>query len=205
MRPCSSFANISALERRQLEDEVRHGRTAIRALMILLSAAGYPAVSIAELVGYDPRTVRRWIERFVVEGVDGLPDRSRTGRPGSTARVAGRLSTLLAQPKEAWTVPRLARALRWSASSSTLRRRLRGLAQWRRPRLVAKGDSETPLRWAAVRRALRQLPAHAVVVAEDECHLDLLPWVWATWILRGQRQLVMTPRAEPVPLPLRGR
>jgi transposase len=133
MRPCSSFANISALERRQLEDEVRHGRTAIRALMILLSAAGYPAVSIAELVGYDPRTVRRWIERFVVEGVDGLPDRSRTGRPGSTARVAGRLSTLLAQPKEAWTVPRLARALRWSASSSTLRRRLRGLAQWRRP------------------------------------------------------------------------
>ncbi len=135
MRPCSSFAKISALEGRQLEDEVRQGRTAIRALMILLSATGYPAVSIAELVAYDPRTGRRWIERFVVEGVDGRPDRSRTGRPGSTARVAGRLSTLLAQPK-AWTVPRLARALRWSASSSTLRRRLRGwpngvvLATW---------------------------------------------------------------------------
>jgi DNA-binding XRE family transcriptional regulator len=31
MRPCSSFANISALERRQLEDEVRQERTAIRA------------------------------------------------------------------------------------------------------------------------------------------------------------------------------
>jgi hypothetical protein len=92
MRPCPSFANISALERRQLEDEVRQGRTAIRALMILLSATGYPAVSIAELVAYDPRTGRRWIERFVVEGVDGLPDRSRTGRPCSTARVAGRLS-----------------------------------------------------------------------------------------------------------------
>lgn len=71
--------------------------------------------------------------------------------------------------------------------------------------LVAKGDPEAPLRWAAVRRALRQLPAQAVVLAEDECHLDLLPWVRATWILRGQRQLVMTPRAEPAPLPLRGR
>ena len=68
-----------------------------------------------------------------------------------------------------------------------------GLAQWRRPRLVAKGDPEAPLRWAAVRRALRQLPAQAVVLAEDECHLDLLPWVRATWILRGQRLLVMTP------------
>ena len=192
MRPCSSFANVSAIERRQLEEEVRRGRTAIRALMILLSAAGYPAVSIAELVGYDPRTVRRWIERFIVEGVGGLPDRFRTGRPCSTAQVTGRLSTLLAQPK-AWTVPSLARALRWSASSSTRRRRRQGLAQWRRPRLVAKGDPEAPLRWAAVRRALRQLPAHAVVLAEDDWHLNPLPWVRATWILRGQRQLVMTP------------
>ena len=183
MRPCSSFANVSAIERRQLEEEVRRGRTAMRALMILLSAAGYPAVSIAELVGYDPRTVRRWIERLIVEGVDGLPDRFRTGRPCSTAQVTGRLSTLLAQPK-AWTVPSLARALRWSASRSTRRRRRQGLTQWRRPRLVAKGDPEAPL---------RQLPAQAVVLAEDACHLDLLPWVRATWILRGQRQLVMTP------------
>lgn len=192
MRPSSSFANVSALERRQLEGEVRHGRTAIRALMILLAAAGYPAVSIAEVVGYDPRTVRRWIERFLVEGVKGLPDRSRPGRPCRTAGVAGRLGTLLAQPK-AWTVPRLARALRWRASSSTLRRRIQELAQWRRPRLVAKGDPEAPQRWAAVRRALLRLPAHAVVLAEDECHLDLLPWVRATWILRGERQRVMTP------------
>jgi hypothetical protein len=131
-------------------------------------------------------------QRFIVEGVDGLPDRFRTGRPCSTAQVAGRLVNLLAQPK-AWTVPRLARAVRWSASSSTLRRRLQELAQWRRPRLVVKGDPERPQRWAAVRRALRRLPVHAVVLAEDECHLDLLPWVRATWILRGQRQLVMTP------------
>lgn len=35
MRPCSSCANISALERHQLKDERRHGRTAIRALVIL--------------------------------------------------------------------------------------------------------------------------------------------------------------------------
>jgi hypothetical protein len=61
MRPCSSCANFSALERHQLKDERRHGRTAIRALVILLSAAGYPAVSIAELVGFDPLAVWRWI------------------------------------------------------------------------------------------------------------------------------------------------
>ena len=96
------------------------------------------------------------------------------------------------QPR-AWTIPRLARTLRWSASRSTLRRRLHELAQWRRPRLVAKGDPEAPWRWAKVRRALRRLPQDSVILAEDECHLDLLPWVRATWILRGQRQRVITP------------
>jgi transposase len=32
-----------------------------------------------------------------------------------------------------------------------------------------------------------------VVLAEDETHLNLLPWVRATWIPTGQRQRVMTP------------
>jgi hypothetical protein len=31
------------------------------------------------------------------------------------------------------------------------------------------------------------------VLAEDETHLNLLPWVRATWIARGTRQRVMTP------------
>jgi transposase len=32
-----------------------------------------------------------------------------------------------------------------------------------------------------------------VVLAEDETHINLLPWVRATWIAKGQRQQVMTP------------
>jgi hypothetical protein len=31
------------------------------------------------------------------------------------------------------------------------------------------------------------------VLAEDEAHVNLLPWVRATWIVRGTRQQVMTP------------
>jgi hypothetical protein len=31
------------------------------------------------------------------------------------------------------------------------------------------------------------------VLAEDETHLNLLPWVRATWVVRGTRQRVMTP------------
>jgi hypothetical protein len=32
-----------------------------------------------------------------------------------------------------------------------------------------------------------------VVLAEDETHINLLPWVRATWIVHGTRQQVMTP------------
>jgi hypothetical protein len=32
-----------------------------------------------------------------------------------------------------------------------------------------------------------------VVLAEDETHINLLPWVRSTWIPTGQRQQVMTP------------
>lgn len=32
-----------------------------------------------------------------------------------------------------------------------------------------------------------------MVLAEDETHVNLLPWVRSTWIARGQRQEVMTP------------
>jgi transposase len=67
------------------------------------------------------------------------------------------------------------------------------LARWRRPRLVAKGDPDHDQVVADLRQAISQLPAGAVVLAEDEAHLNLLPWVRSTWILKGSRQRVMTP------------
>jgi hypothetical protein len=41
---------------------------------------------------------------------------------------------------------------------------------------------------ADLRQQLNQLPAGAVVLAEDETHSNLLPWVRATWTPTGQRQ-----------------
>ncbi len=45
------------------------------------SAEGYPATTIAEPLGYDPSTVRRWIQRLNREGIAELSDRPRSGRP----------------------------------------------------------------------------------------------------------------------------
>ena len=78
-------------------------------------------------------------------------------------------------------------------SLRTLHRRVREVAAWRRPRLVAKGDPDRDQVLADLHQQLRSLPEAAVVLAEDETHLNLLPWVRWTWIARGTRQEVMTP------------
>jgi transposase len=78
-------------------------------------------------------------------------------------------------------------------SRKTLHRRVREVARWRRPRLVARGDPDRDQILADLHQQLGELPDGAVVLAEDETHLNLLPWVRSTWIPRGARQQVMTP------------
>jgi transposase len=60
-------------------------------------------------------------------------------------------------------------------------------------RLVAKGDPNREAVLASLHHAIGELPEGAVVLAEDETHINLLPWVRATWIANGTRQQVMTP------------
>ena len=86
-----------------------HGprRIACRLLMILLSQQGLAASHIADLLGYGPATVRRWIHRYQQHGTGGLADRPRSGRPRlGSKRLAQRVLTALGQPK-AWTIAEL--------------------------------------------------------------------------------------------------
>jgi transposase len=173
-----------------------HGphRIACRLVMILLSQQGMAAAEIAGLLGYDPSTVRRWIHRYHAHGTGGLADRPRSGRPRlGSPKLGRRILRLLDQPK-AWTIPRLWHAAgRPTISLRTLHRRVREVACWRRPRLVAKGDPDRDQVLADLHQQVRDLPDGAVVLAEDETHVNLLPWVRSTWIPQGQRQRVMTP------------
>ena len=70
-----------------------HGphRIGCRLVMILLSQHGWSAASIAELLGCDPRTVRRWVHRYNQHGAGSLADRPRPGRPrlGSPGWASG--------------------------------------------------------------------------------------------------------------------
>jgi len=90
--------------------------------------------------------------------------------------------------------PRLWQRLgRPAISQRTLHRRVREVACWRRTRLVAKGDPDRDQVLAALRQTIATLLPGTVVLAEDETHPNLLPWVRSTWIANGTRQQVMTP------------
>ena len=195
MRPVSVSANGSGSEIEQLQAALRgRWRQATRAVMILLSAHGLPPAQIAELLDCHPGTVRRWIGRFNGEGLAGLADRPRCGRPRlGGQRLAGRIAALLQRPGP-WTLPRIRRYLGWpQVSVRTLYRRVRLVAIWRRPKLIARSDPDHDHAVAGIVARLLDLPRQAVVLAEDETHLNLLPHVRASWTLRAARPQILTP------------
>ncbi|MFD7814137.1 IS630 family transposase [Streptomyces sp. NPDC059785] len=195
MRPPAVFADASDAERERLRDLLRgRGRRVVRAVMVLLSLHGLSPAQIAVLVEYDPATVRRWISRFNACGAAGLADRPRSGRPKlGGRRLPTRIAALLARPGP-WTVRRLHRYLhRPAMSRRTLYRRMRQVAVWRRPKLVARGDPRRPAVIAAITRRLRLLPAGTVVWAADETHVHLLPRLRSTWTTFAHRPPIATP------------
>ena len=164
MRPVSVFAKGQGGEIGQLEADL-HGqwRQATRAVMVLLPLHGLAPAQIAELLDCHPATVRRWIGRFNSEGLAGLADRPRCGRPRLGGRqLTGRIAALLARPGP-WTLPRIRRYLGWpQVSPRTLYRRVRLVAIWRRPKLTARGDPDHDHVVAAIVARLLELPRRAV-------------------------------------------
>src|SRR3954462_15769177 len=86
-----------------------------RACIIAWSAAGWWVSDIARFVRVTPQVVRKWIKRFNAEGLDGLKDQPRSGRPATyTAEQIGEdiaVSLLkpdsLGLPFGCWTLDRL--------------------------------------------------------------------------------------------------
>lgn len=105
-------------ERTELARLARDGTDAAavrRAQMVLLSSQGKTATEIAELWGLTGQCVRKVINRFNREGMAGLPDRPRRGRPRKTddryvALLKGAVQAdphALGYPFGCWTLDRL--------------------------------------------------------------------------------------------------
>jgi transposase len=83
-----------------------------RARIVLLAAAGRSTRSIAKEVGVQPRIVSLWRHRYADQGLEGLQDRSRPGKPIYAEATDKRLLDKPAPERFArWTGPLLAEAL----------------------------------------------------------------------------------------------
>jgi transposase len=84
-RPSPFVVALSDEDRRELERRVRSGRSqhrdVVRAKIVLLAGDGEDNTTIAAWLDIAVNTVSRWRKRFACEGMAGLSDRKRSGRP----------------------------------------------------------------------------------------------------------------------------
>jgi transposase len=124
-------------EVRELYHSTKDVRIRTRAQIILLAFDGTSPPAIAKIVDFDPESVRRHIKRYRDEGISGLADRERTGRPRAATPeyVDLALTTVRRRPRalglcfSVWTLDRLLDYLEekttMRVSDETLRRHLR--------------------------------------------------------------------------------
>ena len=128
-------------------------RVRTRALMILLAAEQrLVAFEIAAIVRESAETVRRWFRRYQAEGVNGLADAPRPGKPAKvTAEYRERLLELVRRrpraldlPFSTWTAARLADHLAEAGVAGLYTDDPGMLADiWRRPRRRHRLDQVT--------------------------------------------------------------
>jgi transposase len=128
-----------AADRAVLESAARRSsaphRLVMRARIVLLAADGLPNCVIAARLGVCDDTVRKWRRRYCQQGLDGMADARRPGRPRKfAAHVAVEVKALACElpiatgtPLARWSCPELAReaaarGITPAISASTIRR-----------------------------------------------------------------------------------
>jgi transposase len=100
----------------ELYQTTRDTRLRTRAQMILLAAEkGLTAPAIGEIVREDEETVRRWMKRYMAEGINGLKDMPHPGAPPKMTvayeheliRAVRQRPRSLGQDFSMWTLQRL--------------------------------------------------------------------------------------------------
>jgi hypothetical protein len=191
MRPVSVFANGPDSEIERLRAQLRGPwRQATRAVMVLLFAARATAGADRRAAGVPPGHGAP-LDRPVQRGGAGRAGGPAPVRPAPARRpAADHADRRPAGPARAAGRCRgSAGYLGWpQVSPRTLYRRVRLVAVWRRPKLTARGDPDHDHVVAGITARLIELPRGAVVLAEDETHLNLLPHARASWTLRTARR-----------------
>jgi transposase len=125
----------AVLEKRASSRSARHAAV-VRARIVLVSAAGARNVDIASQLGVCVDVVSRWRKRFCLQGLAGLEDRPRSGRPRRFGDdVMAGIKALACEPPEQRQVP----LSRWSSAELAAHAAADGL--------VERISSSTVRRW----------------------------------------------------------
>jgi transposase len=176
-------ADFTAAELRAAAVRADDTRVARRALAIAMVLDGYPRTTAAELSGMDRQTLRDWVHRFNAEGLEGLSDNARPGRPAL-------LSAEQQKEVAAWVEagPDLATA---------------GVVRWRRIDLAEriKAEFDVTLDVRTVGRLLRRLNFRRISVRpqhpqSDEAAQDIFKKALPSWPWQPSRSRRATSRSK---------
>lgn len=183
-----------------------------RIRIIQTAEKGYSAVAIAYIFDCDVRKIRYWIKRFNAEGVKGLYDRPRQGRPDKKSHLTEKVIEIISQAPSvfgeamaSWTLDTLLKHVQaqtgQTISISTLRRILRARG-WKCRRLKNEYKSDAPSREEKKKRLAEVakeivgdtgLKDNQAIVSVDEAHWDLKPRIGRIWMPPGERLSVDIP------------
>ena len=147
-------------------------RVAKRARIVLLAADGAGTGEIVARTGVSKPTVIAWKKRYAAEGLGGLADRPKQGRPRTTDDVAIVLATLEPPPQRLgvthWSSRLLAAELGISNVKVADVWREYGLQPWRRETFKFSTDPELEAKLRDVVGLYLNPPDKAVVLSVDE-------------------------------------
>jgi transposase len=174
--PLTVQVQLSPADREELvswtrSPSVRAG-LAQRARVVLLAADGVGTGEIVRRVGLSKPAVIGWKRRFAAEGIAGLADRPKSGRPPVIDPVAIVLATLEPPPEQLgvthWSSRLLARHLKVSDHSVATIWREAGVQPWRAESFRFSTDPELEAKVVDVVGLYLDPPENAVVLCVDE-------------------------------------
>ena len=143
-----------------------------RARIVLLAADGAGTNEIVARTGASKPTVIAWKRRYAAEGIGGLDDRPKPGRPRSTDDVAIVLATLEPPPERLgvthWSSRLLARELGVSNVKVADVWREYGLQPWRAETFKFSTDPQLEAKVRDVAGLYLNPPDNAIVLCVDE-------------------------------------
>lgn len=196
-------STLSEAERQALKDLTQRaiGRVAARAWFVLWSAEQVPVPEIAARLHCKNKTVRKWLRRYQKDGLCGLQDLPRSGRP--TKRSPGLQQAVFMQVNQPpwtfgylfaiWTVRTLCQHLvtrcRQQVSPWLTRQILRGLRyRFRRPKVSPRGvDPNSEAIHQQIGQKIAQAAPGTVVLVEDETDIRLFPILRQMWMRMGEQ------------------